>query len=95
MRVRGRDGAESRHLRAWYAAVMDWREHIVLDPEICHGKPTFRGTRVMVAPILGHLAAGESLETVCREYPSLTELAVRAALAFASEVIAGEQVMAT
>jgi hypothetical protein len=27
--------------------------HIVTGPEICHGKPTFRGTRVMVADGLG------------------------------------------
>ena len=26
--------------------------YIVTDPEICHGKPTFRGTRVLVADVL-------------------------------------------
>src|SRR5713226_9415400 len=35
-------------------------EHIVADPLICHGKPTFRGTRIMVWQILDELAHGMS-----------------------------------
>ncbi len=35
-------------------------EYIVADPLICHGKPTFRGTRIMVWQILDELAHGMS-----------------------------------
>lgn len=60
---------------------------ITIDPKLCHGKPVVAGTRTPVAVILGHLAGGDSMETVCREY-DLTIEDVRAALAFASEEIA-------
>src|SRR5258706_9955737 len=39
-------------------------EHIVADPQICHGKPTFKGTRVMVWQVLDALARGESWEEI-------------------------------
>jgi uncharacterized protein (DUF433 family) len=37
-------------------------KHIVVDPEICHGSPTFKGTRIMVKQVLDALARGESTE---------------------------------
>jgi uncharacterized protein (DUF433 family) len=33
-------------------------QYIVADPEICHGKPTFKGTRIMVWQVLDELAHG-------------------------------------
>jgi uncharacterized protein (DUF433 family) len=33
-------------------------QYIVADPKICHGKPTFKGTRIMVWQILDELAHG-------------------------------------
>lgn len=38
---------------------------IVADPEICHGKPTFKGTRIMVWQVLEDAAAGRSWEFIC------------------------------
>jgi uncharacterized protein (DUF433 family) len=38
--------------------------HIVADPEICHGKPTFKGTRIMVWQVLDALARGESWDEI-------------------------------
>jgi uncharacterized protein (DUF433 family) len=35
-------------------------QYIVADPDICHGKPTFKGTRIMVWQVLDALARGES-----------------------------------
>jgi Protein of unknown function (DUF433) len=37
-------------------------KYIVADPEVCHGKPTFKGTRIMVWQVFEHLALGEPLE---------------------------------
>ena len=39
-------------------------KYIVADPKICHGKPTFKGTRIMVWQVLQLLAAGESVESI-------------------------------
>lgn len=38
---------------------------IVADPEICHGKPTFKGTRIMVWQVLEDVADGRSWEFIC------------------------------
>ena len=38
---------------------------IVADPEICHGKPTFKGTRIMVWQVLEDAAAGRSWDFIC------------------------------
>ena len=42
--------------------------YIVADPEICHGKPTFRGTRVLVADVLEQVAGGTAWETIVEEW---------------------------
>jgi hypothetical protein len=39
--------------------------YIVADPEICHGKPTFKGTRIMVWQVLDDVADGRSWEFIC------------------------------
>jgi uncharacterized protein (DUF433 family) len=41
---------------------------VSVDPAIVHGKPVFTGTRILIAPVLGALAAGDSMETVCDAY---------------------------
>ncbi len=46
-------------------------KHIVADPEICHGKLTFKGTRVMVWQVLELLAEGESYQKILKAFPSL------------------------
>jgi uncharacterized protein (DUF433 family) len=42
--------------------------YIVTDPEICHGKPTFRGTRILVADVLEQIADGLAWETIIEEW---------------------------
>src|SRR5438876_8945674 len=39
-------------------------EYIVADPEVCHGTPTFKGTRIMVTQVLEALERGESTEQI-------------------------------
>jgi uncharacterized protein (DUF433 family) len=41
---------------------------IVADPAICHGQPTFRGTRILVADVLEQVAAGIAWETIVEEW---------------------------
>ncbi len=42
--------------------------YIVTDPDICHGKPTFRGTRILVADVLEQVADGLAWETIIEEW---------------------------
>ena len=57
-----------------------------IDPNICHGKPVIRGTRVLVSTILGALSGGDSVEIVLEDYPNITRQDVAAALEFASRL---------
>jgi len=43
-------------------------EYIVIDPGICHGKPTFIGTRIMVEQVLDMVAEGTVWEQIIAEY---------------------------
>jgi uncharacterized protein (DUF433 family) len=56
---------------------------ISIDPAVCHGKPVIRGTRILLANILGALAAGDSREQIIQDYPPLTDADIEAALDFA------------
>lgn len=44
------------------------RRYIVSDPRICHGKSTFRGTRVLVSQVLEQVATGMAWETITGEW---------------------------
>ena len=57
-------------------------EYIVADPEICHGKPTFKGTRVMVWQFLDDVVEGRSWEFICN-----TRWGGRIALAAVAEAV--------
>ena len=60
-------------------------KYIVANPEICHGKLTFKGTRVMVSLVLEMLEAGASYEEILEAYPSLAREHIKAALGFAAK----------
>lgn len=69
-------------------------ERIISDPTIMLGKPCVAGTRITVEHVLRELAAGSTVERLVREYPSLTDLDVRAALEFAASAVELERVYA-
>ena len=71
---------------------MDWRKHISVDPNVCHGKACFTGTRVLVSAILDNLATGQTPEQIVENYPSLSVEEIRSALSYAAE-LAGERVV--
>ena len=68
-------------------------DRIVVDPKICSGKPTIRGTRIMVKNILGMVAGGYTRAGIIEAYPELTNNDVTAALEYASQVIDEEKVI--
>ena len=65
-------------------------DRIQLDPAVCHGKPVVRGTRVLVANVVGAIAAGQSHAQILEDYPALTKADIRACLEFAGELTAME-----
>jgi len=69
----------------------DW---IMVDSKICSGKPTIKGTRIMVKNILGMVAGGYTVEKILTSYPELTHEMVESALEYAATVIDEEQVLA-
>lgn len=60
------------------------QNYITIDPKVAHGKPVFKGTRIMLYLVLDMLAAGETVNDALKAYPQLTKEAVEASLAFAS-----------
>lgn len=62
----------------------DWRPRITVSPDVCHGKPCIKGTRIMVSLILDYLAAGETVDEILNQYSSLSAADVRAAQAYAA-----------
>ena len=67
-------------------------EFIVADTDVCHGKPTFKGTRIMVWQVLEMLEAGETIEGILESYPPLTRDHIKAALRLAAQRLAGERI---
>ena len=60
--------------------------YIVADPKICHGKPTFRGTRIMVWQVLAMVTKGLAWETIVeRCHNSITKDAIAEAVKLSSE----------
>lgn len=66
---------------------------IVSDPDVMMGKPSIVGTRITVEYILEALAAGETPEEIVGEHPRLTLEAIRAALAYAADVLKNDEVL--
>ncbi len=60
---------------------------IVADPEVCHGKLTFDGTRILVRTILAYLAIGKSIDWILNEWPQLPREAVEEALQLAASAL--------
>jgi uncharacterized protein (DUF433 family) len=62
--------------------------YIVADPKICHGKPTFRGTRIFVSDVLEQVASGLAWETIIEEWhDSITKEAIAEAVQLATQAL--------
>ena len=64
--------------------MIDFKEHITINPEIRFGKPTIIGTRISVYDVLNWLANGMSIEEIIYDFPELTEENIKACLLFAA-----------
>ena len=61
-------------------------DRISINPNVCHGKPVIKGTRVLVSIILGALAGGDTIDQILEDYPNITREDILAALQFGSEL---------
>ncbi len=60
--------------------------YIVSNPRICHGQPTFRGTRILVADVLAQVSAGMAWDAIVEEWRgSISRKAIAEAVRLASE----------
>ena len=65
--------------------MIDYREHITIEPGKRGGRPCVRGMRIAVEDVLGWLAEGLSHEEIIADFPELTENDIRAVLAYAAD----------
>ena len=72
---------------------VEWKRHIVSEPEILRGKPRLQGTRIPVGLVLGHLAAGKTAEDIIAEFPDLTREQIAACLDYARDLAEFEAVI--
>ena len=62
-------------------------KYIVADPKICHGKPTFLGTRIMVSQVLRQVATGMSWDAISAEWRGkVNASAIAEAIALAERI---------
>jgi uncharacterized protein (DUF433 family) len=71
----------------------DWEARIKIDATVQGGKPVIAGTRVPLEVIVGALAGGDTIEEISESYNVTTE-DVRAALAYAAQMLHEERVFA-
>jgi uncharacterized protein (DUF433 family) len=71
----------------------EWMERIVADPNVCHGKPCIKGTRIMVVVVLDNLAEGATPDEIVAQYPPLTLDDIRAAIGYAAMLAREEEVV--
>jgi uncharacterized protein (DUF433 family) len=82
--MKGRANAKTKRL--------ELGNHIVADPLICHGKPTFKGTRIMVWQILDELAHGMSPAQIAKAWGgSVTRSAIAESVSLARQSLLDRQ----
>ncbi len=71
-----------------YMGLQSLGRYVITDPEICHGQPVFRGTRVFVADILEQVASGMDWDAIIEEWRgSITKEAIAEAINLAREAM--------
>jgi len=62
-------------------------DRIIIDANICNGKPTIKGKRIAVNTILEFVSAGDSPDEILKQYPSLETKDISACLQFAADLM--------
>ena len=65
---------------------------IVVDARVCHGAPTFRGTRILVADVLDQVANGISWDAIIENWRgAVSHEAIAESVRLAREVLMNHQ----
>ena len=65
---------------------------IVVDPAICHGQPTFRGTRILVSDVLEEVASGMAWEAIIEQWRgAITKEAIAESVRLARDLLLSPQ----
>ena len=85
----GEDIAAGVPCRHWAPGLRSslMEDRIIIDPTVCNGRPTVRGTRITAQSVLEFLGAGDSIEEILEEYPILTRDDVLACLRYSSRLM--------
>ncbi len=73
---------------------MDYREYIESNADVMLGKPVIKGTRITVGLILQKLSEGATADDIIAAYPSISQPTINAVLAYASDVVSNETIIA-
>jgi uncharacterized protein (DUF433 family) len=73
--------------------MVDWRQHLISESAVCHGQLCAAGTRVLVTNILDSLAEGATHDEILHSYPSLHEVHIDAAIAYAADLAREESLL--
>ncbi len=65
----------------------NWLDRIVIDPDLHHGTPCIKGTRIPISTIVGSLADMMTPDEIREAYPQLMMEDIQAALAYAADVV--------
>jgi len=69
-------------------------KYIVADPKICHGKPTFKGTRIMVWQVLEMVAHGEDWDNIVKNWGGrITKEHIAEAIRVASKALSSQEIL--
>jgi len=72
---------------------MTLTDRIEINPKVMLGKPVIRGTRITVELILRKLSEGASKADLLDGYPGLNREDIHAAMRYAADILAHEEVV--
>jgi uncharacterized protein (DUF433 family) len=64
---------------------MEYRDYILIDPNIRFGKPCIKNTRISVYDVLGWLASGMSFDQILEDFPQINKNQILACLAYSAD----------
>ena len=68
-------------------------DRIEIDPDVMTGKPVIKGTRITVELVLRKLGEGATEADLLDAYPRLTRDDIRAAITYAADTVAHEEII--
>lgn len=65
---------------------------IVMDASVCHGRPTFRGTRILVKDVLEQVASGMAWDVIIDEWRGgITKAAIAESMRLTTEGVLAQK----